>query len=200
MPTGYTAAVKDGITFEQFVMRCSRAMGATIDMRDEPLGAPIPEAFEPSQYDVERINEDRKELARIHSLTSEQAEAEAHASYVDAIKRNQKYIEKANNLREKYQALLDQVALWQPPTSEHEGLKKFMADQLEESIRFDCNIDYYVNHRPSRLTGEEWRSAEVLRLLESIKRREKDHAEELQRTADRNAWLKALRESLKPAS
>ncbi|KKK60691.1 hypothetical protein LCGC14_3021870, partial [marine sediment metagenome] len=30
MPTGYTACIKDGISFEKFVMQCARAMGACV--------------------------------------------------------------------------------------------------------------------------------------------------------------------------
>jgi hypothetical protein len=37
MPTGYTAAIKDGISFEKFVWDCARGMGALVMMRDEPL-------------------------------------------------------------------------------------------------------------------------------------------------------------------
>jgi len=36
MPTGYTNCIKDGVTFEQFVWKCARAMGALVMMRDEP--------------------------------------------------------------------------------------------------------------------------------------------------------------------
>lgn len=54
MPTGYTANVPDGITFEQFVWQCARGMGALVMMRDEPTGAPIPERFEPSDYNAKR--------------------------------------------------------------------------------------------------------------------------------------------------
>ncbi len=50
MPTGYTDAVKDGITFDQFVLGCARGMGALVMMRDEPSGTPIPERFEPSRF------------------------------------------------------------------------------------------------------------------------------------------------------
>ena len=38
MPTGYTLDLYNGkdITFEEFVLKCARAFGALIDMRDEP--------------------------------------------------------------------------------------------------------------------------------------------------------------------
>ena len=50
MPTGYTVALYEGkdVTFEDFVMGCSRAFGALISLRDEP-NAPIPEEFKVSE-------------------------------------------------------------------------------------------------------------------------------------------------------
>ena len=47
MPTGYTAPIKDGISFNDFMWGCARAFGALIMMRDDPPGTPIPERFEP---------------------------------------------------------------------------------------------------------------------------------------------------------
>lgn len=40
MPTGYTADIKDGITFRDFALRCARAFGATIMQRDEDISIP----------------------------------------------------------------------------------------------------------------------------------------------------------------
>ena len=57
MPTGYTLELYDGkdITFEEFVLKCARAFGALINMRDEPRDAPIPERFEPSYYHLKEL-------------------------------------------------------------------------------------------------------------------------------------------------
>lgn len=70
MPTGYTANVHDGITFEQFVWQCARGMGALVTMRDEPTGAPIPERFEPSDYNAKRLQEAKDELVRLRAAVS----------------------------------------------------------------------------------------------------------------------------------
>src|SRR5699024_10821555 len=45
MATGYTYPLHDGtpITFEQFALNCSRAMGAAIHQRDDNSDAPITE-------------------------------------------------------------------------------------------------------------------------------------------------------------
>lgn len=35
MPTGYTSSIKDGISFENFVLKCARNFGACIAWRKE---------------------------------------------------------------------------------------------------------------------------------------------------------------------
>ncbi len=63
MPTGYTADIAKGITFQQYAWSCARAFGALVMMRDEPSDAPIPEAFTPSDYHVKALAEARAKLA-----------------------------------------------------------------------------------------------------------------------------------------
>ena len=45
MPTGYTYYIENGniTTAKDFIMLCTRAFGALISMRDEPLSTPIPQ-------------------------------------------------------------------------------------------------------------------------------------------------------------
>ena len=45
MPTGYTAGILEGETFEQYALQCAKAFGALVMMRDEPSDAPIPDQF-----------------------------------------------------------------------------------------------------------------------------------------------------------
>lgn len=77
MPTGYTASVQDGkITeFRDFAMQCARAFGATITMRDDPSDAPIPEAFEPENYNAKRLIEAQEEIARLNAMTDDEKAA-----------------------------------------------------------------------------------------------------------------------------
>lgn len=56
MPTGYTHKIKDGMTFKEYALRCARNFGALMDMRDDPMDAPIP-IFTPSGYHEEKLIE-----------------------------------------------------------------------------------------------------------------------------------------------
>lgn len=65
MPTGYTANIKNGITFEEFALDCARNFGALIIMRDEPKDAPIPEQFEASKHHEEATSKYLEELNQV---------------------------------------------------------------------------------------------------------------------------------------
>lgn len=198
MPTGYTAAVADGITFDRFVWSCARAMGALVTMRDLPSDAPIPERFEPSDYSAKRLGEAKAELKRLSEMNLADAAACAKASHTEAIAGHAKRTQERDELRIKYQTMLADVVKWNPPTPDHEGFKTFMADQLRQSIDFDCCGKY--DKPPVALSGAEWRAAAIAKAERDIEYNTKAHAEEVERTEGRNEWLRALRESLAKAA
>ena len=89
MPTGYTLDLYDvkDITFEEFALRCARAFGALISMRDEPIDAPIPERFEPSDYHLKELEKAKKRLKEVKKWNEETAEQEAVRAYQEALKK-----------------------------------------------------------------------------------------------------------------
>ena len=86
-------------------------------------------------------------------------------------------------------------AAWKAPTPDHEGLRKFMCEQIEQSIDFDCGGDY-GNTPTLRLTGEAWAAAERTRYLRDVQYHEKERAGEVSRAATRTEWVRALRAAL----
>lgn len=194
MPTGYTAEVADGkvTDFRTFALRCARAFGATIMQRDDPSADP-PKRREPSDYAAKRLVEDRARLAEVNAMTVEQAEAAATAEYEKAMADEEKYAANRRATRSRYEAMLAKVVLWEPPTADHVGLKKFMEEQIRESISFDC-AEY--PSRLQRLNGRDWLEREQKRLVESIGRNAQSQAEEEARCAGANAWIDALYASL----
>ena len=72
MPTGYTAGIIDGeiTTFEQFAIQCTRAFGATIHMRDNPLDSPY-EPRTPSDHYVNSLQSQREKLEETKTMTDE---------------------------------------------------------------------------------------------------------------------------------
>lgn len=196
MPTGYTVEIANDISFKDFVMRCSRAMGATIMMRDEPFDAPIPERFEPSDYHAKKINEAIANIVLLEGMSETEAEIEADKSYLSALDRHNQRIAEKKELLKKYEAMLNQVNTWEPPSEDHAGLKKFMVEQITSSIDFDCDTTFYTNHQPKRLTGAEWRQQELKEANRTLTYHKEENQEEIERTESRNEWLKKLRDSL----
>ena len=197
MPTGYTNVIKDGITFEQFVFRCARAMGALVTMRDAPADAKIPDRFEPSDYYVKKIAEVELEYQLLESLSPEEVKAEADKEYFTAVGKTNENISNCNYLRGKYKEMLCKVKAWQPPTADHVEFKSFMIRQIEESIEHDCNTDYYINNFPQLKTAEIWLGEKRKELARSLSYYSKEHVAEISRAVGRTAWIQALKKSLK---
>jgi hypothetical protein len=198
MPTGYTAAVAEGISFEQFVMRCARAMGALVMMRDEPSDAPIPERFEPSTYSAGKLAEARAELERLDALTPEQVAAEAAAYHAGALQRWTERTDKRHEQREQYEAMLDKVRTWAPPSTDHIGFKDFMVSQLTQTIDFDCGGTW--DKEPEELSAAAWLGQQVREAQKNVAYHTKANAEEIERTESRNKWIADLRASLAGAA
>ena len=195
MPTGYTLDLYDGkdITFEEFALKCARAFGALIDMRDEPIDTPIPEKLEPSDYHLKELEKAVKRLEEIKDWDDEKAQQEAERLYQEALKKREEFIKKNEEICKRYEDMLLKVRQWKPPTPDHEGLKKFMIQQLEKSIEFDCSVPEI----PQRLSGEEFRKQQIEKILNDIEYHGKEYVEEVNRVYERNKWLLLLRKSLK---
>jgi len=200
MPTGYTAPVQEGkITFPEFVWRCARAFGALVHMRDDPMDAPIRESSE-SQYYSARHGEITARIAELETMAP--AELEAHVAELRAriTRENAAYVEKNRVERKRYDNMLAQVRAWAPPDS-HAELKKFMLEQLAESIRFDCGEPYQVE---VPVNPGDWRDKELVQLRSELARCQEYIDRDAARAKERNDWVRTLAssvpipESLKP--
>lgn len=198
MPTGYTAAIKDGITFEKFVLTCARGFGALIMMRDEPMDAPIPDEFKPSNYHREKLIEARKEKALLETFSDEAKDDYCKEYNDEQLARWEKRKAEKEALEVKYKEMLAQVIQWQPPTPDHEGLKEFMIKQIRESIDFDCNMKY--DEKPEPLSVEQWFQKRKEKVELNINYHTYENRKEVKRAADRTAWVVALKDSLQLAA
>jgi hypothetical protein len=196
MPTAYTADIKDGIDFKTYAMNCARAFGACVMLRDEPGGGDrIPEAFEPSDYHLKAMEKARSELEALEAMTPAECERAAAKAWDDDETIRLMCLENKRKQREAYEAMLAKAAAWKAPTPDHEGLRKFMCEQIEQSIDFDCGGDY-DNTPIVRLTGEAWVASELARCLRNVQYHEKEYADEVSRAATRTEWVRALRAAL----
>ncbi len=193
MPTGYTNMVLEGATFEQFVWGCARAFGALAPMREDLANKSVPDKFEPCTYHANELRVAEEDLKIIQARDSSAWEGRYNEYLKKMHKDDEERKRRDNDMRFKYTQMLHKVRAWEPPTSDHSGLKNFMIEQLEESINFDVIGDRY---KPTILVFEEWKRVELDRALKSINYHKAEFEKERQRTASRNNWISALRESV----
>lgn len=195
MPTGYTAMItdRDGVTFPEFAMECARAFGALITMRDDPRDATIPEKFEPSSQHREALDKALAELLDLSNMTDDECRVAAEKEYLEALARYRDLVQSDVEKRAKYEAMLDQVLAWEPPTADHVELKAFMVQQIESSIRFDCDYQW---PKPQRKDLATWRADKRAQVERDVAYHEKEDAAEVERANSRTAWVQQLRDSL----
>ena len=196
MPTGYTAAIEKGITFNQYAMSCARAFGACVLMRDEASDTPIPEDFKPSDWHKKELTKAKRELAKLVKTNITEATELALNEYEGEKKRVAKAIEKDRKLVANYNTMLEKVKAWQAPTPDHVEFKEFMASQIESSIEFDSMEVYYYEHSPKLLSGEGWLIQKKEEAIRNLHYHTREHNAEIVRIDNRNSWIKSLRDSL----
>lgn len=191
MATGYTSDLPR--TFPEFALRCARAFGALVEMREEPLDTPIPDEFLPNNYHLEAITKAEKRLAELEKWSDQRAEREAKKAYDEEARSRKECGEKNERTGRSYIAMLKQVGKWVPPTKDHEGLKSFMVEQLADSIELDC---LHTPTMPQRFSGKQYRAQLIKSARRDIAYHTKNHKEEVRRAHERSEWVRALRQSL----
>lgn len=196
MPTGYTAILMDrGQTFPEFIMGCARAFAALIEMRDSPNDAPIPDKFEPSDYHAKRLIESREALAKLKAMTEVEREAFGRAKKVADMERLEQWLEKDRAQNKRLEVMASQVHAWTPPTSDHQGLKDFMLQQISISKN---NLDYIQTElfQATDRPASAYYVAALSEAARSIKRHTEEHDKECERAKSRTEWLQQLRASI----
>ena len=205
MPTGYTAGIIDGeiTTFEQFATQCTRAFGATIHMRDNPLGSPY-EPRTPSEYYTNSLQSQREELERMELLTDEDIVREFESSMRDNLEYHEKGMEKDRANLEKLNSILSSAKAWVPPTEEHESLRDFMIEQIESTIKVDGDPSYHVNkivqikqEMEDGIDPKVYREGRIKEIEDRITYYEGEIQKELERCKRSNDWMDKFFESIK---
>jgi hypothetical protein len=171
MPTGYTEIIerRDDLTFREFALRCARGMGACIHQRDEGMDV-LPRAEEPRPqdsrvgYHVAAKAKGEARLNELRGMSHEQARALWRAEREKAAHDNEESLRKCAALEEKYMAMRDAALAWNAPSPEHEGLRRFMLEQIDT-----CKSDWTPYLREVAPTPGDW-------LAENIREEEKSVA------------------------
>lgn len=192
MVTGYTSEIQDGETFEAFAMKCARNFGACIDMRDEQLSAEINLVVEPSQYHKKAIVTAEVLLKDAKRMTLEEAGRRAQHDVDKANADHETSRMRCIELNNIYTKMLGNIHDWEPPTEEHEGLKKFMREQVVITME-DCKV-YPIDVELQSAT--EWRRDNMDRCAETLGHHLTEWEKEKYSCEDKTKWITDLHESL----
>ena len=194
MPTGYTANIKKGISFKEFAMQCARAF--MVEMRDEPMGVEVSESIPVDNYHLEQLEEALKDLAKLKATKITEANIQAKKAFdSEMVSHNKTMLEKSNLLK-KYLEMFKEVVAYEVPSPEHLNFKKFMESQIVDSIGFDCDIDYSLKYQPKLQSGKEWLENAIEMAESEVAYHQKAYNEDVERNAQRNEWVKLLKDSI----
>lgn len=204
MPTGYTAGIIDGTIkdFPTFAKQCMRAFGATIHMRDDDGDAEYKPMKESEHYEKE-IAKSKHDLDKIFSISDDDLIEEERNNLERRKSEYLEYIAKAKRISETLNKMLTEVHNWQPPTEEHQGIKKFMIEQINSTINHDGDASYYhayiaqTDEELKNLTADNIRQERITSANESLKMYTENRDNEKKRVAEANKWVTDLLDSLK---
>ena len=206
MPNGYNYKLEeDTQTLEEFILGCAKNFGACchqrVDMLPRCRGVePKPKDYNPlAKLEIELENA-RLKLEGVRHMSLKVAEALSDTYYAKAMKdANAKIYERAV-LHDRMKIMLKNAQGWTVPSEDHQELKEFALNQIENAIEHDCDSSYYqrVVQNTVHQSGAEYRAERIKFAEDDVKyikekiERKKNEAE----TFDGDKWILDLYESL----
>ncbi len=204
MPTGYTAGIIDGKTktFKQYASHCMRAFGACVHMRDEPFDAKYkPE--KPSTYHSDELARLNKEHEELILATDEQILKSEQERIATSNKYHNESILKTIETVKRLNTMLDKARSFQAPTEEHTGVKDFMIQQIEDTLKWDGDYSYHTKGLKANvdallnIDAERIRAEKFQQIQEDISRHTQGYMEEVRRSEERNKWVEQFLKAIK---
>jgi hypothetical protein len=113
-------------------------------------------------------------------------------------------MEKDNANFEKLNSILESSKSWVPPTEEHEGLRNFMIEQIESTIKADGDLSYHINkivqikqEMKDGIDPKVYREERIKEIKIRFHTTRPKYQKELVRCKDSNDWMDKFFESIK---
>lgn len=198
MPSGLTYKVseKDNFPLEDYIWICAKHIGHLSHMRESDPNAPIVMPVKDTHYKI-YLEESKARLVAFESMNLDEAQYHMDAEREDLNKDYLKTIEEQKVYLNRYQIMLDKAKNWTPPSPEHEELKSMMILQLENSIKFDCDISYYtqkINEPP--ITAKQWLDLKLKAIRNTVQYYERQVVTREDNYAASVKWITQLIESV----
>lgn len=196
MPTGITAPIYEGedISVRDYLLRCSRQMGANAHMRDESLDVKPRYRKTDYSYYTQRIEELKQDIIELQTTDVTELQKKYDEQYEQQLITYREVAEQRKELRLRFEAMREQVSEWMPPTEEHRYLKNFAIEQIDESIRWDCRE--ITDEDVKRVVAEREREFEIESKESMIESYKRTIVETGERDEAHNAWIRELYASL----
>ena len=204
MPTGYTYGIIEGKTktFNEFAENCMRNFGACIHMRDDDSDKKYTPR-EPSNYHTKELQSSKEKLEKAEKMTDAELIEMRKKELKEDEKRYKKNIKETESARKKLDEFLLKAEAYDPPTEDHEGIKKFMIEQLKTTIDYDGSAKYSIEGLAkteielNNIDANDVRFTLMEEAHKNIAYHLKEHKEELKRCANSNKWVEIFVKSLK---
>lgn len=196
MPTSYTANIYENKpeTFESFLLKCARQFGANIRMRDESFDTEIPEYKPETKYHEESLERAKESLVKLKAMSREEIEVLLEESYQNSLADYHRSAKNKQDMRARYEDMIQKIEDWVPPTEDHVNLKQFALEQLRGSLAFDCG---HMPIEPTKTSIDEYISSRIEHYEHNVVYHTEQIQKEIESTDKSNAWNKALVDSLK---
>jgi len=199
MPTNYTADIENDISFEDYVLGCARAFSATLHQRDDDMKDKPRLRIAESIYYINELSNAKKNVVELEAMKGVNDRTAFGKKVIEEETAcSQESFNKKIMLKNKYENMRSKVHNWFPPTRDHENLKNFMIDQINESIDFDCNTERDMD-RLTKLSLakplDKYYDA-LIRAYKDVEYYETELMRERERNANTNKWISALYDSL----
>jgi len=114
----------------EFTLRCARAFGACVEQRDDDVNV-FPKMPKLNTHHLDAEKRARARFEELRMMTYEAAKALFDAETAEYEKKGAESRKRCAELKLRYMTMRAQVEAWTPPSPEHEGLKKFMLEQID---------------------------------------------------------------------
>ena len=157
----------------------------------------------PSTYHSEQIERANKQIGEINSLSDEELIINRKKQIAESIEDYRLSKAKNVDLASRYTKMIEEAKKWTPSTDEHMGIKKFMIEQLEESLKFDCGGTFYddtiksLEEEFKTLDGSKIRKEFLEDKEKNIEYHTTEHKKEVERCEKNNLFVEQFFNSLK---
>ena len=206
MVSAFTSALYEGDkeeTFERFVLRCTRAMD--FRWREEgPVNHTLPDLEKIEAEELawrkelltdaqERLAAALKDRDEVLAMTEEEVAIAAQKSADRTFAFFTDIYRTSKPVADRFQAMKAKVDAWTPPTPKHDGLKRFMLEQLAHHLT--------AGEEPtlSTTSPEKWKEERLSYCNRSVEIHQKDvdQKQELMDSPTEAQWLRDILDSLR---